>query len=125
MLAALQRDDLPRFEARFKELLNVNTINEIANFNAQLARERDSIRERVDFINQSLEAIDYNPGRYIRLIAQTSPDAEIREFLQDLRSCTEGSLTGSGDEQYSEAKFLQASSAWNGARCARAPSASW
>lgn len=107
MLAALQRDDLPRFEARFKELLNVNTINEIANFNAQLARERDSIRERVDFINQSLEAIDYNPGRYIRLIAQTSPDAEIREFLQDLRSCTEGSLTGSGDEQYSEAKFLQ------------------
>jgi uncharacterized protein YPO0396 len=107
MLAALQRDDLPRFEARFKELLNVNTINEIANFNAQLARERETIRERVERINQSLEAIDYNPGRYIRLIAQPSPDAEIREFLQDLRACTEGSLTGSNDEQYSEAKFLQ------------------
>jgi len=107
MLAGLQSDDLPRFEARFKELLNVNTINEIANFNAQLARERETIRERVEFINQSLKAIDYNPGRYILLVAQPSPDAEIRDFQQDLRSCTEGALTGSADEQYSEAKFLQ------------------
>ncbi|MFA5664681.1 ATP-binding protein [Castellaniella sp.] len=106
LMADLQRDDLPRFEARFKELLNVNTINEIANFNAQLARERETIKERVDLINQSLQAIDYNPGRYIRLMAQTSPDAEIRDFQQDLRACTEGALSGSEDEQYSEAKFL-------------------
>ncbi|HND13863.1 MAG TPA: SbcC/MukB-like Walker B domain-containing protein, partial [Pseudomonadales bacterium] len=107
MLATLQGDDLPRFEARFKELLNVNTINEIANFNAQLARERETIRERVDFINQSLQSIDYNPGRYIRLLAQPSPDTEVRDFQQDLRACTEGAVTGSNDEQYSEAKFLQ------------------
>lgn len=107
LLDGLRRDDLPRFEARFKELLNVNTINEIANFNAQLARERETIKERIDFINLSLEAIDYNPGRYIRLVAQPSPDAEIRDFQQDLRACTEGALTGSADEQYSEAKFLQ------------------
>lgn len=107
MLTGLQSDDLPRFEARFKELLNVNTINEIANFNAQLARERETIKERVDFINQSLHTIDYNPGRYIKLVAVPSPDAEIRDFQQDLRACTEGAMTGSLDEQYSEAKFLQ------------------
>jgi len=107
MLAGLKGDDLPRFEARFKELLNVNTINEIANFNAQLARERETIKERVDRINQSLQVIDYNPGRHIKLVAQPSPDAEIRDFQQDLRACTEGALTGSADEQYSEAKFLQ------------------
>jgi uncharacterized protein YPO0396 len=107
MLDGLRRDDLPRFEARFKELLNVNTINEIANFNAQLARERETIKERVDLINRSLEGIDYNPGRFIKLVAQPSPDAEIRDFQQDLRACTEGMLTGTFDEQYSEAKFLQ------------------
>ena len=107
LLAGLKSDDLPRFEARFKELLNVNTINEIANFNAQLARERETIKERVERINQSLQVIDYNPGRYIRLVAQPSPDAEIRDFQQDLRACTEGALTGSADEQYSEVKFLQ------------------
>ncbi|WP_200248756.1 ATP-binding protein [Thiococcus pfennigii] len=107
LLDGLQQDDLPRFEARFKELLNVNTINEIANFNAQLARERETIKERVERINQSLQAIDYDPGRFIKLVAQPSPDAEIRDFQQDLRACTEGALTGSGDEQYSETKFLQ------------------
>jgi len=107
LLAKLHRDDLPRFVARFKELLNVNTINEIANFNAQLARERETIKERIAQINKSLAAIDYNPGRYIVLESQASPDAEIRNFQQDLRACTEGAVTGSDDAQYSEAKFLQ------------------
>ncbi|WP_349605259.1 ATP-binding protein [Cupriavidus sp. DF5525] len=107
MLDKLRADDLPRFEARFKELLNVNTINEIANFNAQLGKEQQTIRERVERINESLTQIDYNTGRYIRLEAQVTPDAEIREFQSELRACTEGALTGSEDSQYSEAKFLQ------------------
>jgi uncharacterized protein YPO0396 len=107
LLGQLNRDDLPRFVARFKELLNVNTINEIANFNAQLARERETIRERIARINESLTQIDYNPGRYIVLESQASPDAEIRDFQTELRACTEGAVTGSDDAQYSEAKFLQ------------------
>ncbi len=107
MLDTLQADDLPRFVERFKELLNVNTINEIANFNAQLARERETIKERIARINESLTQIDYNPGRYIVLESQVSPDAEIRDFQTELRACTEGAVTGSDDAQYSEAKFLQ------------------
>ncbi|MBP0632066.1 MULTISPECIES: ATP-binding protein [unclassified Cupriavidus] len=107
MLDKLRADDLPRFESRFKELLNVNTINEIANFNAQLGKEQQTIRERVERINESLTQIDYNTGRYIRLEAQVTPDAEIRDFQSELRACTEGVLTGSEDSQYSEAKFLQ------------------
>jgi uncharacterized protein YPO0396 len=107
LLTQLNRDDLPRFVARFKELLNVNTINEIANFNAQLARERETIKERIAHINRSLGEIDYNPGRYIVLESQASPDVEIRDFQQELRACTEGAVTGSDDAQYSEAKFLQ------------------
>jgi uncharacterized protein YPO0396 len=107
MLKALTDDDLPRFERQFKELLNENTIREVANFQSQLARDRQTIKERIDFINKSLTQIDYNPGRFIRLEADPSADQEIREFTQELRACTEGSLTGSGNEQYSESKFLQ------------------
>jgi uncharacterized protein YPO0396 len=107
MLIKLQGDDLPRFEARFKELLNENTIREVANFQSQLARERETIKDRITRINESLTQIDYNPGRYIVLEAQATPDAEIRDFQTELRACTEGSLTGSEDTQYSEAKFLQ------------------
>ena len=107
MLKALQADDLPRFEARFKELLNENTIREVANFQSQLNRERETIRERIDEINRSLTQIDYNPGRYIVLEARAAQDADIRDFQGELRACTEGSLTGSEDAQYSEAKFLE------------------
>jgi uncharacterized protein YPO0396 len=107
MLEQLQADDLPRFEARFKALLNENTIREVANFQSQLARERETIRERIAHINGSLTQIDYNPGRYVVLEARLSPDPEVGDFLTELRACTEGTMTGSGDEQYSEAKFLQ------------------
>jgi uncharacterized protein YPO0396 len=107
MLSDLESDGLPRFEARFKELLNENTIREIANFQSQLGLERQSIRERIDKINLSLLEIDYNPNRYIVLEAAQNVDPEIRDFQQDLRACTEGTLTGSEDAEYSEAKFLQ------------------
>ena len=107
MLKRLQADDLPRFEAHFKQLLNENTIREIANFQSQLGKHREEIRERIGRINHSLAQIDYNPGRYIELEPKSAPDADIREFRGDLRACTEGTLTGSDDAQYSESKFLQ------------------
>lgn len=107
MLTALQADDLPQFEARFKALLNENTIREVANFQSQLHRERETIKERIAQINDSLTQIDYNAGRYIKLEAQPTLDADIRDFQTELRTCTEGALTGSEDEQYSETKFLQ------------------
>jgi uncharacterized protein YPO0396 len=107
MLDKLSADDLPRFEARFKELLDENTIREVANFNSQLAMWRETIKERIARINESLTQIDYNTGRYIVLEAQPTPDAELRDFQGELRACTEGTLSGSEDSQYSEAKFLQ------------------
>jgi uncharacterized protein YPO0396 len=103
----LRSDDLPRFESRFKQLLNENTIREVANFQSQLGRERQTIKERIELINGSLRDIDYNEGRYILLEPNPSSDADIRDFQQELRACTEGALTGSEDEAYSEAKFLQ------------------
>lgn len=42
LLDKLGRDDLPRFEARFKELLNVNTINEIATRRQHTVEKHDS-----------------------------------------------------------------------------------
>jgi len=107
LLDGLNADDLPRFEARFKDLLNENTIREIANFQSQLLRERETIKERIEHINESLVQIDYVEGRYITLLAQAAIDSEIQGFQQDMKACTEGSITGSESEQYSEEKFLQ------------------
>ncbi len=107
MLERLQGDDLPRFEKRFKELLNENAIREVANFQSQLNREREQIRDRIEVINRSLHEIDYERGRYIRLLAENAQDPDIREFQQSLRACTEDTVTGSADAQYSEQKFMQ------------------
>ena len=107
MLQRLSDDDLPRFEAKFKQLLNENTIREVANFQSQLDRERETIKERISHINGSLAEIQYNKNRYIKLEAESTQDAEIRDFRKDLRTCTEGALTGSEDDQYSERKFME------------------
>jgi len=88
-------------------LLNENTIIEIANFNNQLNLECQNIKERIAKINDSLAQIEYNPGRFIKLEDQTAPDADIRDFKQELRACTEGALNGTNDEQYDENKFLR------------------
>ncbi len=110
LLDRLKADDLPKFEERFKALLNENTIREIANFQAQLNKEYQIIRERITRINQSMSAIEFNKDRYIRLEANNTNDVEIKSFRQELKKCTEGSFTGSTDEQYTEEKYLQVKS---------------
>ena len=100
-------DDLPRFEASFKEYLNTNTIRDIAGFSSQLHKHAELIKERVDTINESLVSIDYNPGRYISLIVTRTPSTEIRDFIAALRACTDDSLAGEDQDQYSEQKFVQ------------------
>jgi uncharacterized protein YPO0396 len=105
-------DDLPRFQQQFKTYLNQNTIRDIAGFQSQLNKQADVIRERIDTINRSLVDVDYNPGRYIKLLQQQTPHQEVRDFRADLRACTDGAVSagaGDGDDQYSEQKFLQVS----------------
>jgi len=104
--ARISKDDLPRFEAQFKDYLNTNTIRDVASFFAQLNMQVSLINERIDTINESLTGIDYNPGRYIRLDGQRTSNQDVRTFVADLRACTEGALADE-TEQYGEGKFLQ------------------
>lgn len=102
-------DDLPRFESEFKRSLNENTIQEIAGLSAELHKQDRTIRDRISTINESLEAIDYNPDRFIQLIASATPNTEIRNFREQLRICT-SNIVGDNDEQYSEQRFLDVKS---------------
>lgn len=105
LLEQLVSNDLPRFEAHFKESLNQNTIHEVVAFNAFLDSRRQDIVNRIGEINHSLAGIEYNQGRHIQLEHQNTSDQDVREFGVDLRACSEGTI---GDEdQYSEQKYLQ------------------
>jgi uncharacterized protein YPO0396 len=97
-------DDLPTYEEEFKRQLNTETIRELAGFNNWLRRQRDGIQERVGRINEALSAIDYSPGRIIRLVAEPTPNQEIKHFQTDLRAATDDTLAPDGD-RYSEQRF--------------------
>lgn len=98
-------DDLPRFEEEFKRQLNTNTIRELAQFNSWLRRQAEEIHARVDRINEALGAINYNEGRYIKLVSERTINQEIQAFRTDLRRATDDTLGPDGD-QYSEQRFL-------------------
>ncbi|MDR7161336.1 ATP-binding protein [Arthrobacter sp. BE255] len=105
LLDQLEKNDLPKFEAHFKESLNQNTIHEVVAFNAFLDSRRQDIVSRISEINLSLATIEYNRGRHIQLEHQNTTDLDVRQFATDLRACSEGTI---GDEdQYSEQKYLQ------------------
>jgi uncharacterized protein YPO0396 len=99
----VKEEDLPRHENRFKELLNKGTINDIAMFKNQLEGMSKAIEDRIRHINESLKEIEYNPGTYIKLLAERTHNIEIRDFKMQMRDCLENSL---GDtEIYTEGKF--------------------
>jgi uncharacterized protein YPO0396 len=99
----IKEEDLPRHENRFKELLNKGTINDIAMFKNQLEVMSNAIEDRIRHINESLKEIEYNPGTYIKLLAERTQDIEIKEFKLQMRGCLENIL---GDtEIYTEEKF--------------------
>ncbi|WP_457966118.1 hypothetical protein M1E17_06015 [Arthrobacter sp. D1-29] len=105
LLDQLEKNDLPKYEAHFKESLNQNTIHEVVAFNAFLDSRRQDIVNRITEINLSLATIEYNRGRHIQLEHQNTTDLDVRQFGTDLRACSEGTI---GDEdQYSEQKYLQ------------------
>ncbi|PMO63076.1 hypothetical protein BCT04_16245 [Vibrio breoganii] len=102
LLTGLIEEDLPRHEARFKEMLNRDTIRAMALFRSSLDRQEEEINARIHLINQALHDLDYQVGTYIEIDSITSPDIEIRDFKQRLKSCVEFSTD---DSLYSEEKF--------------------
>lgn len=98
-------DDLPRFEADFKRLLNTETIRELAAFNGWLKRQAEVIGTRVARINEALGAIDYSPGHYITLVTESTVNQEVRDFRVELRNATTDVLSPD-DDHYTEQRFL-------------------
>ncbi len=102
----LESEDLPRHEQRFHQMLKEGTIQKIAMFQANLDKEQQDIRDKLERINRSLSAIDYNAGTYIKLVCEHSNDNDVRTFRQDLRACLADALS-SEENLYDERRFYQ------------------
>lgn len=101
----IKTEDLPRYEDRFKKLLNEGTINDIALFKNELEVNSKQIEKNIRAINDSLKSIEYSSGTYIELLSERVHDVEIRAFQLQLRDCLEGTM---GERNlYNEDKFNQ------------------
>ncbi|MEA1918757.1 MAG: ATP-binding protein [Campylobacterota bacterium] len=104
-LVELKKDDLPKWQKRFKELFKEKMIQNIVIVQTTLEHQSSEIKSKIEAINRSLKDIEYNEGTFIELIAEHSINMEIRAFQQSLKSSISGAI--GDDNVYDEQKFLQ------------------
>jgi len=102
----LVRDDIPRHEERFRELLKQGAIRGILSFKTKLEDYEQEIHEKIERINQHLQEINYNEGTFIRIISESVRTDDITGFKQDLRACLDN-IYGDTEDIYTEEKFFQ------------------
>ena len=107
LLERLQQEDLPQHIRKFKERLNDQVTQEVAQFNTSLRLERKEIENKIEQLNQALANVEYDRlrGTYMRLDPRIVQDKEIDEFRRSLRECMDDSLESS-DEAH-ETRFLR------------------
>ena len=101
-LEALRADRLPEFRGRFLELLNGQSVMHLSHISTQLARAKGDIETNLGPINASLKRSPYTPeggGRYLQIEVRDNRGPEVREFQQDLRDATAGSLSAADESE--------------------------
>lgn len=83
----IQKEDLPKYQKRFKDWLNERLIFDIANFKTSLENKEVQIQESIEEINNSLQDIDFNskPLTYIQLDVHQTRDNAVRDFKRMLK----------------------------------------
>lgn len=104
----LVNEDLKRHENRFKDELNKNVINSISVFDNRLQQHEKDIRQKINYINQHLQDIEYDAvkGTYITILIDPTPLKDIRQFKEDLRLCYLNTLS-TEEDLYTEEKYEQ------------------
>ncbi|ASW47149.1 ATP-binding protein [Xanthomonas hortorum pv. vitians] len=84
-LQRLERDGLPQHEARFFELLQSQSKNNLLALQRHTAEARKSIAQRLDEVNASLEQVPFNHGTLLTIELSDRRLPEVIEFHQRLR----------------------------------------
>jgi len=83
----LATDDLPKYEVRFKQMLDRTVTRGVMAFYSNLTEQEREIDRSIAELNDSLAQVDYGGGSIIRLLAERSPDVEINDFQRQLKAC--------------------------------------
>ncbi len=103
-LELLKKENLPKWESRFKRLFKEKSIQDIVMLQSTLEQRADEIKSKIEIINTSLKDIEYSEGTFIELVAVKAKQREIREFKEKLKLITTGAIDE--NNEYNEEKFL-------------------
>jgi uncharacterized protein YPO0396 len=76
----LATDDLPKYEERFKQMLDRTVTRGVMTFYSNLTEQEREIDRSITELNDSLAQVDYGGGSIIRLLAERSPDRRNERF---------------------------------------------
>lgn len=103
-LDRLEDDDLPRFEADFRELLREQTDRHLGRLRRLLSEATAKTRSSIVPVNESLSEVSFYGPNFLQIEVKESQPAEARQFIAKLNDALEGSLHDD-DQAASEARF--------------------
>jgi len=93
---SVRRDDLPRHDQKFQELMSRDVLVHIVKFQDALEDHCDGIQDKIDHLNSTLKGIEYSPRTYITIRANQTPDPDVRNFRNNLKGCLHYGLAPDG-----------------------------
>ena len=102
-LARLESDNLPKYEARFLEMLREHSDQNLTRLSTQLDQERKAIRDRMTLVNESLATAPFSKGTYLVIETQEKLLPDVLEFKAKLKEALSHTL--SSDPELAERRF--------------------
>ncbi len=110
LLETLETDRLPDFEAKFRDLLRQQSMQNLSQLQQYLTEERRDILQRLETVNNSLHVVPFNVSRggkktFLRILSQDRVLPAVVEFRQQLRAALEGAWDIKSNEDEAEKRF--------------------
>lgn len=84
---AVAKDDLPRHDQKFQELMSRDVLVHVVKFQDTLDDHCEEIQSKIEHLNTALKGIEYSPRTFIRIRATQTSDRDIRNFREQLKGC--------------------------------------
>lgn len=104
-LQVLTEEALPEKQKRFMEYLNRSSDDGVTQLLTDIDNEVSMVEERLEDLNNTLRRVDFQPGRYLRLISKKVVHESLRKLQRALRELNSARFTEDGGE--SQYKALQ------------------
>ncbi|MCK9237130.1 MAG: AAA family ATPase [Thiopseudomonas sp.] len=105
-LQQLTEEDLPAKQQRFKAYLNRSSEDGVRQLMSEIEDEVLRIHDRLEDVNNTLQRVDFQPGRYLQIVASTIQHESLRTFNEAQNKLNSARLAE--DEGESHYQALQA-----------------